>query len=174
MILGRDGVINPAPLAPLRSPAEWEPLPGSLEAIARLNRAGYRIVVAAARPTLDPPALTIETLSRIHQKMHRLLAEVGGSIEAVFFCPHRPRSRCRCSAPRSGLLEDISNRLRQSLDGVPVLVDSHAEMEAARAVGARPILITSGGARPPAQALVSLEATEAYADLAAAADAMLR
>src|SRR5690606_15356620 len=124
VILDRDGVINEDSDAYIKSPDEWIPIPGSLEAIARLNRAEYRVVVASNQSGLARGLFDADTLSRIHEKMHRALADVGGAVDAVFFCPHGPDDECDCRKPRPGLLQDIARRLNVSLRGVPAVGDS--------------------------------------------------
>src|SRR5690606_4302045 len=104
IILDRDGVINEDSDEYIKSPQEWIPIPGSLEAIARLHRAGWRVVVATNQSGVARGLFDIDTLMRIHEKMHRAVEEAGGRIEAVFFCPHGPDDACQCRKPRPGLL----------------------------------------------------------------------
>lgn len=144
LILDRDGVINEDSDEYIKSPDEWVPIPGSLEAIARLNRADYRVVVATNQSGLARGYFDLDTLSQIHEKMYRMLASHGGRIDAVFFCPHGPDDACACRKPLPGLLEEIASRLRVPLDGVPAVGDSLRDIEAARAVGAHPILVRTG------------------------------
>lgn len=144
VILDRDGVINEDSDEYIKSAEEWIPVPGSLEAIAQLNRAGWRVVVATNQSGVARGLFDIETLMRIHDKMHRLVEEAGGAIEAVFFCAHGPDNGCNCRKPRPGLLQEIAARLRIDLQDVPVVGDSLRDIEAAQAVGARPILVRTG------------------------------
>lgn len=144
VILDRDGVINEDSDAYIKSPQEWIPIPGSLEAIARLNRADCRVVVASNQSGLARGLFDLDTLNLIHEKMHKALAEVGGSVEAIFFCPHGPDDACACRKPKAGLFEDIGRRLGISLEGVPAIGDSLRDLEAAAAVGAQPILVRTG------------------------------
>ena len=120
VILDRDGVINQHSDDHIKSPEALALIPGSLEAIARLNHAGFRVVVATNQPGVGRKLFDIEMLMRIHERLHRQLAEVGGNLEAIFFCPHVPRDRCSCRKPRPGMLMEIGKRLRVSLDNVPV------------------------------------------------------
>jgi D-glycero-D-manno-heptose 1,7-bisphosphate phosphatase len=173
VILDRDGVINHDSTEHIKSPEEWEPIAGSLEAIARLNRAGRRVVVATNQSGLGRGLFDIEALNRIHGKMLQQLAEVGGSVEAIFFCPHRPNDKCRCRKPRPGLLLEIAERLHTGLEGVPVVGDSHRDIEAARAVGARPVLVRTGDGQRALRKLADPEEVEVYEDLAAFVDAEL-
>ena len=173
VILDRDGVINHDSPEFIKSPAEWKPLPGSLEAIARLNRAGYRVVVVSNQSGLSRRVLDIEALNLVHEKMHRQVQEVGGAIDAIFFCPHGPRDACRCRKPKPGLLLDIANRLNLSLTGVPAVGDSARDLEAAQAVSARPMLVLTGNGRATLQSIEKRQQVEVYADLAAVADTLV-
>ncbi len=175
VILDRDGVINEDSDDYIKSPAEWRPLPGSLEAIARLNRNGYRVVVATNQSGIARGLFDLPTLTAIHEKMHRALVEQGGLIEAVFFCPHGPDDECACRKPRPGLLLDIAERLQIRLAGVPAIGDSLRDVQAARAAGAFPILVRTGkGNRTLASGSDELAGVPVFSDLAGAADALLR
>lgn len=152
IVLDRDGVINRDSDDYIKSPEEWIPIEGSLEAIALLNRSGFRVVVATNQSGIDRGLFSIDTLFEIHKKMYRLLAEVGGTLDGVFFCPHKPKSGCDCRKPKPGLLHQIERRLGASLKDVPVVGDSLRDLEAARAVGAAPVLVRTGkGERTLAQ-----------------------
>ena len=144
LILDRDGVINEESADFVKSPQEWQPIPGSLEAIARASHAGCRIVVASNQSGLARGLLDIDALNQIHQRMLQELAAVGGTIDAFFFCPHGPDDNCDCRKPNTGLLEEISRRLRVPLTDVPVVADRLSDVQAARGVGARPILVLTG------------------------------
>ncbi len=144
VILDRDGVINEDSAAYIKSPEEWIPIPGSLEAIARLHRAGWNVVVVTnqsgiARKLFDP-----DILVRIHEKMRRSVSDAGGLIEAIFFCPHAPHDNCNCRKPKPGLFLEVARRLRISLHGVPAIGDSFQDLHAAQAAGAHPILVRTG------------------------------
>lgn len=145
VILGRDGVINVAPATYVDAPEHWEPLPGSLEAIARLHREGWRIVVVTHQPAVAHGVLHMETLNRIHARMLDLVRHKGGEIEAIFVCPHGPESRCRCRPPLPGLFEELAERLKINLSGVAVAVAGDDEATAARAAGAPSARIAAGG-----------------------------
>lgn len=144
VILGSNGVINALPDEGSSSPQEWRPIRGSLEAIARLHRAGWRIIVASNQPELAANTLTPEELVRQHDAMRRHAAESGGVIDAIFYCPHAPDSGCDCHLPATGLLQDIAARLHIELAGLPVIGDSLAYVQAATAAGARPLLVKTG------------------------------
>jgi D-glycero-D-manno-heptose 1,7-bisphosphate phosphatase len=144
VILDRDGVINFDSDQFIKSPEEWKPIPGSLEAIARLTREGWRVVVATNQSGLARGLFEMATLNAIHAKMHKAVAATGGRIEAVFFCPHSADMECDCRKPRSGMLEEIAARYASDLNGVPAIGDSLRDLQAALAVGANPILVKSG------------------------------
>ncbi len=173
IILDRDGVINHDSDDFIRSPAEWEPIPGSLEAIARLNQAGYRVVVLTNQSGIAREFLDIETLALIHNKMRRMLAQVGGKLEAVLFCPHGPDEGCVCRKPKTGLFDDLTQRLRVSLKQVPAVGDSLRDLKAAKAAGARPILVKTGKGERTLAAGNLPRGVSVYDDLAAVADALL-
>ena len=172
IILDRDGVINYDSDEYIKSPEEWVPIPGSLEAIARLNQAGYQVVVATNQSGLARGYFDIATLDRIHKKMHDALALHGGKVAALFYCPHGPDEGCDCRKPRPGLFEQIARQFTVNLKGVPAIGDSLRDVEAARAVGARPILVRTGKGSRVAQQDVPGD-VPLYADLAAAVDALL-
>jgi len=144
IILDRDGVINEDSDEFIKSPAEWNPVRGSLEAIARLHRAGWRVVVATNQSGIARKLFDLETLARIHETMHRRVIESGGLIEAVFFCPHGPDDNCNCRKPLPGMFRDIAARLRIDLQGVPAIGDSLRDIQAAQAAGATPLLVKTG------------------------------
>lgn len=144
VILDRDGVINEDSDAYIKSPDEWVPIPGSLDAIAQLNRADYRVVVSSNQSGIARGLFDLTTLNRINNKMCQAVINSGGSLDAVFFCPHGPDDGCECRKPRPGLLQDIARRLQTDLQSVPVIGDSMRDLESARAVGARPILVRTG------------------------------
>ena len=144
IILDRDGVINYEREQFIKSPDEWRPIPGSLEAIARLNHAGFRVVVATNQSGLGRRLLDTATLISIHEKLHKALAQVGGRIDAVFFCPHTADANCDCRKPKPGMLADIGQRFGVELTGVPCIGDSLRDLQAAEACGAQPILVLTG------------------------------
>ena len=144
VILDRDGVINFDSDQFIKSPAEWRPIPGSLEAIARLNQAGYRVVVASNQSGVGRGLFDMATLNAIHAKMHKLAGQAGGRIDAVFFCPHAADSKCACRKPKPGLFQEIGGRLHLDLKSVFAVGDALRDVEAALAVGARPLLVRTG------------------------------
>lgn len=144
IVLDRDGVINEDSDDFIKSPEEWHAIPGSIQAIARLNQAGYRVIVATNQSGIGRGLFDIETLGSIHEKMCLQLEEVGGSIESIFYCPHTPEDDCDCRKPKPGLLLDIEHRLGKKLEGVYAVGDSLRDLHAAQSVGAIPILVKTG------------------------------
>ena len=144
VILDRDGVINYDSVHYIKSPAEWKPLPGSLEAIARLNQAGYRVVVATNQSGVGRGLFDMDTLNAIHEKMHRAVQAVGGRIDAIFYCPHAPDANCDCRKPRPGMFERIAACFNIDLARVHAIGDTLRDVEAAVAAGARPMLVRTG------------------------------
>ena len=143
-ILDRDGVINFDSDNYIKSPAEWRPLPGSIEAIARLNQHGYRVAVASNQSGIGRGLFDMATLNAINDKMMELVFRQGGRIDAIFFCPHTATEECACRKPRTGMLEEIAARFHTDLKGVPAIGDSLKDLQAAEAVGAQPILVLTG------------------------------
>ena len=179
VILDRDGVINHDSDDYIKSPDEWQPLPGSLEAIARLCRADYTVVVATNQAGVGRGLFSQEMLIRIHRKMASSIRDKGGRLDSVFFCPHSPAEQCGCRKPKPGMLLEISDRLGIGLSGVPVVGDSLRDLEAAEAAGAIPVLVKTGRGRLTLEKLSkgelshTLGQTPVYADLAAFTDAVL-
>ena len=173
VILDRDGVINKDSADFIKSPDEWQPIPGSLEAIARLTHANYRVVVATNQSGMGRGLFDIGTFNRINEKMHREINNVGGRVEAIFYCPHRPDEGCKCRKPEPGLFREICRRLHCDLEGVPAIGDSLRDIMVAKAVGARPILVRTGKGRSTELKHKELGDTEVFDDLASAVDALL-
>lgn len=173
IILDRDGVINYDADGFIKSPDEWKPIPGSLEAIARLSRDGYRVVVASNQSGLARRLFNIETLNQIHEKMHKQLAEVGGVIEAIFFCPHGPKEGCKCRKPRTDLFKEIASRLHISMKNVSAVGDRLSDIEAARNAGARPVLVLSGKGRDVLDKGNDMKGVSVHDDLVAFVDELL-
>jgi len=173
IILDRDGVINEDSDAFIKSPDEWTPIPGSLEAVTRLSHAGYRVVVATNQSGVGRGLLNLETLNMIHKKMHRLAQETGGLIDAVFFCPETDEAN-PYRKPNPGMLLEISRRLKCGLQGVPVVGDSLRDIRAARAANAWPLLVRTGnGAATLEQEAESCANVQVFDDLAAVADYLI-
>ena len=143
-ILDRDGVINHDSDQYIKSPDEWRPIAGSLDAIARLNQWGYRVVVATNQSGVGQGLFDMDMLNAIHDKMSRAVAQAGGRIDAIFFCPHTNADKCDCRKPKPGMLEEIAARYNLSLSSVPVIGDSLRDLLAAEAVLAQPMLVLTG------------------------------
>jgi D-glycero-D-manno-heptose 1,7-bisphosphate phosphatase len=173
-ILDRDGVINQDSADFIKSPDEWRPLPGSLEAIARLNHAGFQVVLATNQSGIGRGLFEVSTLNAIHDRMHRALGQIGGRIDAIFFCPHAQDANCECRKPKAGLLQEIARRFNVELKGVPVIGDSLRDLQAAETVGATPILVLTGKGAKTQEAGGLPAGTQVYSDLAAAARAIAR
>lgn len=144
VILDRDGTLNEDSPDYVKSAAEWVPLPGALEAVARLNHAGWTVVVASNQSGLGRGLFDVAALNAMHAKMHQLVAKVGGRIESVFFCPHGPEEACLCRKPKSGLFEQIRDRYGVDLRGVPTVGDSARDLIAGTALGCEPHLVLTG------------------------------
>ena len=173
VLLDRDGVINHDSDRVIKSPEEWIPIPGSLEAIARLNREGYRVVVISNQSGIARGLFDTDTLAKIHVKMIEAIRAKGGEIEAIFFCPHGPDDGCRCRKPLPGLFQEVADRLKVSLGGVYAVGDEERDILAARALAAQPVLVRTGKGRRTARRSKQLKDTPVYDDLAAFADALL-
>jgi D-glycero-D-manno-heptose 1,7-bisphosphate phosphatase len=145
-ILDRDGTINEDSAEFVKSPNEWRPLPGALEAIAKLNHAGWHVVVATNQSGLGRGLFDVVSLNAMHAKMHSMLAAVGGKVDAIFYCPHAPDEQCRCRKPEPGLFEQIGERFGVDLQGVPGVGDSARDLIAGAAVGCEPHLVLTGKA----------------------------
>lgn len=144
IILDRDGVINHDSPEFIKSPAEWRPIEGSMEAIAQLNQAGYTVVVATNQSGIARKLFDMETLNAIHQKMHNAAQMVGATIDAAFFCPHAADSNCDCRKPKPGMIHEIAKRYKIELKGVPVVGDSLRDLQAGFVLGCAPHLVQTG------------------------------
>lgn len=172
-ILDRDGTINEDSDQYVKSPGEWSPLPGALEAIARLNHAGWHVVVVTNQSGLGRGLFDMAALNAMHAKMHSMLAAVGGRVDAIFFCPHAPEERCNCRKPAPGLYEQIAERYGIELAGMPTVGDSMRDLQAGVAVGCEPHLVLTGKAaalrdKPLPEGFPA--GTQVHEDLAAFAD----
>ena len=173
VIVERDGVINEALPGQVRSTEEWQPIAGSLDAIARLGRAGCRVVVATRQPGIRRRHLTIEDLNGIHELMYRRLAEYGGAVDAVFTCLCLPRHHCECFSPRPSVLHEIAERLHVPLEGVPCVGASPEFLETALAARARPMRVRTGKGKAAARGGLTHDEFETHDNLAVAVDALL-
>jgi len=173
LLLDRDGVINRDSPEFIRRADDWQALPGSLAAIARAQRAGFRIIVVSNQSGLARGLLDMTALNAIHRRLGEELARHGAMVDAFFFCPHGPDEGCACRKPRAGLLQAIAARLGLDLAATPFIGDRVSDVEAALAAGARPLLVRSGLSAPDPAALARLGEVPVYADLATAIDALL-
>ena len=146
VILGRDGILNVYRDDHVKSPDEWEPIPGALEAVARLNHAGWHTVVATNQSGIGRGMIDMASINTVHLHMMQRLHEVGGRLDAVFFCPHTPEDDCDCRKPRPGLMKQIAQRYGIELRTVPMVADTLRDLQAAHAAGCEPHLVRTGRA----------------------------
>jgi D-glycero-D-manno-heptose 1,7-bisphosphate phosphatase len=166
VILDRDGVINADSDRYIKSPAEWQPIPGSIEAIARLHQGGFRIVVATNQSGIGRGLFDMATFNAMNDKMMELVFRQGGRIDALFFCPHTDAENCGCRKPKTGMFEEIAARYHTDLKGVPCVGDAIRDLKAAEAVGGQPILVLTGkGEKTRAEGQMPRK-TQVFADLA--------
>ncbi|GAP35131.1 D-glycero-beta-D-manno-heptose 1,7-bisphosphate 7-phosphatase [Piscinibacter sakaiensis] len=179
VILDRDGTLNEDRDDYVKSPDEWQPIPGALEAVARLTQAGWHAVVATNQSGLGRGLFDMATLNAMHQKLAQCLAEAGGRIDAVFFCPHVPADECDCRKPLPGLMLQVAERYGVDPRGIPVVGDALRDLQAAHAAGCEPHLVRSGkSAGLDEEGLARMHAAvpglTVHADLGAFADLLLR
>jgi D-glycero-D-manno-heptose 1,7-bisphosphate phosphatase len=179
IILDRDGVINEDRDDYVKSSEEWIPLPGSLEAIALLNQAGYLIAVATNQSGLARGYFNINDLHAMHSKMDKLLQPLGGHIDSVFFCPHTDASACDCRKPLPGMMKEIALRYKKNqsdtpLLGVPIVGDSLRDLQAGVALGASPHLVLTGKGNKTLEKGGLPEGTQIHTDLMAFANALIQ
>ncbi len=165
VILDRDGVINVDSDAFIKSPDEWIPIPGSLEAIARLNQAGYRVAVASNQSGIGRGLFDMAALNAMHEKMHRSAALVGGRIDAIFFCPHTAEDHCECRKPKPGLLQMIIDRFEIDPAATPTVGDALRDLQAGAALGFPTNLVLTGKGKKTLAAGGLPDGTKVYDDL---------
>jgi D-glycero-D-manno-heptose 1,7-bisphosphate phosphatase len=170
VILDRDGTINYDSDQHIKSPAEWRPIPGSLEAIGRLTQAGYRVVVATNQSGIARGLFDTATLIAIHDTLQRAAAQAGGRVDAFFFCPHAPDSTCECRKPKPGMVLEVARRFNVSLADTYMAGDTLRDVQAAAAAGARPVLVLSGRGRKTLEEGMLPPGTAVFQDLAAFAE----
>lgn len=181
VILDRDGTINVDSDEFIKTPEEWVPMPGALEAIAKMNHAGWHVAVASNQSGLGRGLFDVASLNTIHAKMHKMVGALGGRIDAVFYCPHGPDEGCQCRKPLPGLFEQIGERFGIDLKATPAVGDTARDLQAAVAVGCQPHLVLTGKAEALRAAIARGEAlpdtyppnTMVHQDLAAFADWLL-
>ena len=173
VILDRDGVINEDRDDFVKSVDEWVALPGSMDAIAFLNQADFRVVVATNQSGVGRQLFDMDTLNAIHEKMHKTVAAAGGRIDAVFFCPHPADSSCDCRKPKPGMFERIAACYNIDLTSVPAVGDSLRDLQAAATAGALPMLVLTGKGEQTLADGDLPEDTLVFKDLAAAVDDLI-
>ena len=178
IIIGRDGILNRFRDDHVKDPAEWEPLPGALQAVARLNHAGWHVVVATNQAGIGRGMIDMAAVNAVHRHMMKLLAAHGGRLDAVFFCPHTPEDECGCRKPLPGMMREVGERYGVDLAQVPMVADTLRDLQAAQAAGCRPHLVRTGRAALVHEAELvqwqqAVPGTLIHADLAAFADHLL-
>ena len=179
VILGRDGVLNAYRDDHVKAPEEWVPLPGALEAVSRLNHAGWHAVVATNQSGIGRGLVDMASVNAVHVRMNQALMAVGGRLDAVFFCPHAPEEQCDCRKPLPGMMLDIGRRYGVDLRSVPMVVDTLRDLQAAHAAGCEPHLVLTGraaalGDELVQQWLLQVPHSRVHADLAGFAEHLLQ
>lgn len=170
IILDRDGVINVDSDAYIKHISEWKPIPGSLEAIASLTQAGYKIAIATNQSGINRGLFGIQELDEMHRMLQNSVRELGGYIDGIFFCPHQPSDKCDCRKPGTGLFKLIANFFQVSLNGVPAIGDAWRDVQAALEMNCQPILVRTGKGEHTLQLhQEKLKKIPVYTDLAEAA-----
>lgn len=165
IVLDRDGVINYESDEYIKSPDEWIPLPGSLEAIAALKSAGHTVVVATNQSGVGRGYYTHEILAEIHAKFRHLLKELGAEIDGIFYCPHRPDENCDCRKPKPGLFHQIGSTFSVDWSQAIMTGDTLRDIEAARAVGCAAALVRTGRGKITEERQQGLHHVEIFDDL---------
>ncbi len=178
VILDRDGVINRDSDEFIKSPDEWEPLKGSLEAMARLSQAGYEVVVLTNQSGVGRKLLSADQLGQIHGRMIEHLRQLGGQVQTILFCPHHPDDGCECRKPKPGMYIELGNRLGINFNGVFSVGDSIRDLQAAKIAGATPVLVKTGNGRKSLRAIekqpeLELSNTQVFDHLSGFVDALL-
>ena len=173
VILDRDGVINEDSPDSIRTLAQWRPLPGSIEAIARLSKAGWTVGIATNQSGIGRGYLSLATLDSIHSALLTAVHAIGGNIAIVAFCPHTPQAGCTCRKPATGLISRIEETTGLSARGAPFIGDSPGDMGAAMAHGCLPLLVRTGNGQAWEADARKLGVSHVFDDLASAADWLL-
>lgn len=174
VILDRDGVINQDSPNYIRAASDWQPIAGSLEAMARLTQSGYRVVIASNQSGIGRGLFSYDALFATNDKLTRYLSALGGRVDGIFFCPHSPDQGCACRKPLPGMLLEIARRLQTKLTQVPFIGDSLKDIQAGLAAGASPILVRTGvGLQTEKTRDPALVEIPVYDDLAAAVTKLL-
>jgi len=172
LILDRDGVINEDSPDYIKSPDEWHAIAGSLEAIAKLNQAGFTVIVATNQSGVGRGYFSQETLQKIHQKMHQELKKGGGKIDKIYFCPHKPDDNCDCRKPKTGMFKQIAQDYKIDLQGAINIGDTLRDIQAGEALGCRNILVLTGKGEKTLQDNPDIKA-EIFPNLISAVDVLL-
>jgi len=178
IILGRDGILNEYRDDHVKAAAEWVPIPGALEAVSRLNHAGWHAVVATNQAGIGRGMIDMASVNLIHAHMNKLMQAQGARLDAVFFCPHTPEDRCECRKPLPGMMLEIGRRYGMDLRQVPVAADTLRDLQAAHAAGCEPHLVLTGRAAGLDEAQVEqwqqkVPGVRVHADLAALAEHLI-
>jgi D-glycero-D-manno-heptose 1,7-bisphosphate phosphatase len=179
VILGRDGILNRFREDHVKEPAEWEPIPGALEAVARLNHAGWHVVLATNQAGIGRGMIDMAAVNAVHLQMMKMLSAKGGRLDAVFFCPHTREDNCDCRKPMPGMMHDIAQRYGVDLAHVPLVADTLRDLQAAHAAGCPPHLVCTGRAglvseAERAQWVAAVPGTLVHDDLASFASHLLQ
>ena len=178
IILGRDGILNEYRDDHVKAPAEWVPVPGALEAVSRLNHAGWHAVVATNQAGIGRGMIDMASVNLIHAHMNKLMQAQGARLDAVFFCPHTPEEQCECRKPLPGMMLEIGERYGVDLAQVPVAADTLRDLQAAHAAGCEPHLVRTGRAahlddEAVAQWCKQVPGVRVHADLSALAEHLI-
>ncbi len=173
IILDQTGVINQCSDTFIKTPAEWMPIPGSLEAIAHLTHSGYRVVIATNQSGIGRGLLDMATYNAINDKMYKAVNHAGGRIDAIFFCPHTHADKCLCRKPATGMFDEIMQRYGVNLKNVPAVGDSFKDLQVAAAVGALPILVLTGNGQITRTTNGIPANTQIFENLAMVADTLI-
>ncbi len=179
VILGRDGILNEYREGHVTVPEEWTALPGALEAVSRINHAGWHAVVATNQSGIGRGMIDMAVVNAVHAHMNQQMTAQGARIDAVFFCPHTSEDNCSCRKPKPGMLLEIGRRYGVDLSQVPVVCDTLRDLLAAQAAGCEPHLVQTGRAAGLSDEQLEdivqqVPATRVHDDLAAFADFLLR
>lgn len=174
IVLDRDGVINHDSDEYIKTPDEWIPIDGSLEAIARLNQAGYRVVVVTNQSGVSRGYYNAEMLTKIHQKMTGMLEAVGGHLNGIFYCPHHPDDHCECRKPKPGLMHQVSEALQTDFSDALLIGDAKRDIDCAHAVNCKAVLVRTGKGERTLAYYPDWQLTPIYDDLSAVVDVILK
>lgn len=179
VILGRDGILNQYREGHVTAPEEWVPIPGALEAVARINHAGWHTVVATNQAGIGRGMIDMSAVNAVHLHMNQQLMVQGGRIDAVFFCPHTPEEDCDCRKPKPGMMLEIGRRYGIALEHVPMVADTLRDLQAARSAGCQPHLVLSGRSQgllgdDLQQVLAQVPGAQVHEDLNVFADFLLQ